>query len=189
MVSDFILGIFAFYFFYMNRTLNKNWGFFFLFVSIAAFVGSAFHGGFIAAEYARFVPWTILSASLIFAQLATYEKVNSKTLNLFFVFKSALFLSLAISYSEFLFMVTDIAISLLGFVVIGNSFFIKGISNKISLGIIISISSAIIVVLKLNIHPEYLTANDIGHYISIISLLYISKGIGESSYYLKAKQA
>jgi len=85
-------------------------------------------------------------------------------------------------------MITDIAISLLGFVVIGNSFFIKGISNKISLGIMISISSAIIVVLKLNIHPEYLTANDIGHYISIISLLYISKGIGESSYYLKLKQ-
>ena len=182
MISDLILGIFAFYFFIQNKNISKNWGFFFLFMSIAAFFGALFHGNEFIGEQYRFISWSLLSASLIFAQLATYSKFKSFKLNMFFVLKSVIFLFLAIRYSQFLYMVTDIAISLLGFVVIANFMFRKDVSNKISYGILISISSAIIVILKVDVHHYYLTANDIGHYISIISLMYISKGVGEGSF-------
>ncbi|MCK5845893.1 MAG: hypothetical protein KAG84_00520 [Bacteroidales bacterium] len=189
MISDFILSIFAFYFFYQSKPLSKNWSLFFLFMGISAIVGAAFHGGILVGQQFRFISWAILSASLIFAQLATYERFYSKSLNLFFVLKSVIFLSLAITYTQFLYMVIDIAISLLGFVVVGNMFYLKNVSNKISIGILISIVSAVIVVLKVDLHPVYLTANDIGHYISILSLLYISKGVGENSYILEVERA
>ena len=180
MISDFILGLFAFYFFIQNRNISKNWSMFFLFMAVAAFIGSAFHGNPDIGQQFRFLSWSVLSASLIFAQLATYERLKSFSLNMLFVVKSVLFLSFAIHYSEFMYMVTDIAISLLGFVVIGDLWVFKSPSKKITYGILISISSALIVTLKLDIHSEYLTANDLGHYISIISLMYISKGVGET---------
>ena len=182
MISDLILGVFAFIFFIQIRPINKYWSLFYLFMSMAALIGSVFHGNPLIGEQYRYFSWSVLTASIVFAQLATYQNVNSKMFNWFFIIKSVTLLSLAISYSQFLFIVLDIAISMLGFIVIGNYFFLKNISNKISTGILISIASAIIVVLKTDIHPEYLTANDIGHYISIISLMYIFKGVKESDY-------
>ena len=181
MISDLILGAFAVYFFIQNRSVSKNWSFFFLFMGIAAFFGALFHGNEILGEQYRFFSWSLLSSSLIFAQLATYDKFSSIKLNMFFVLKSVMFLFLAIHYSQFLFMVADIAISLLGFVVIANYWFLKDVSNKISYGILISISSALIVIFRLDFDHDYLTANDIGHYISVISLMYISKGVGEGA--------
>ena len=150
-------------------------------MGLAAFVGAAFHGYPAMGQQYRFLSWTILSASLIFALLATYDSIKNKSLKTFFIAKSVSLLSLAIYFSDFNFMIIDVAISMLGFIVIGNLLLKERQSFKISIGIFVSIAAAIVVVLKIDAHPYYLQANDIGHYISAISLIFISKGVAEDS--------
>ncbi len=181
MISDLILGSVALYFYLQFRQLSKYWSLFFFFMALAAFVGAAFHGYPAMGQQYRFLSWTILSASLIFALLATYDSVKNKSLKIFFVVKSVFLLALAILFSNFNFMIIDVAISMLGFIVIGGYLLEKRQSFKISIGILVSILAAIIVVLKIDAHPYYLEANDIGHYISAISLIFISKGVADDA--------
>ncbi len=78
-----------------------------------------------------------------------------------------------------MFMVFDTLLSLLVFIVIGNLIFIKSLSKYISYGILISLSSVFFIVFQVNSDSQYLTYNDIGHYITIITLSFISKGAKE----------
>ncbi len=181
MISDLILSAFAFSFFLINWQQSKLWSLFFLFIGLSAVIGGLYHGAVLPDEVFRFSSWTLLSASLIFAQLAAFEVAMTKWFRLFFLVKSPIFLVLSIYYVNFNFMVLDTAISLFGFVFLGNLFYLKSLSRWINYGILVSILSVFFIVNKIIIDPEYLTYNDIGHYISIISLMIISKGVHEDS--------
>jgi len=150
-------------------------------MGFSAFVGGIYHGFPEAGEQYRFLSWSLLSVSLIFAQLAAYQNIKNISLKLFFILKSVLLLFISIKTTSFGFMVIDMAISMLGFIVIGNLLFIKLLPVNISYGILISLTSAFFVVFKICISPEYINYNDIGHYISILSLFVISKGVHEDS--------
>lgn len=181
MISDLILSIFAFYLFSQNRTLSKLWSMFFLFMGLSAFVGGIYHGFPNIGELFRFLSWTLFSTSLIYAQLAAYLSVKNGYVKIVFILKSIILLFLSILYSDFVFMVIDTAISMLGFILIGNLFFIKSLSKYISYGIVVSFASAFFVIYKISFHAQYLTYNDIGHYISIVSIILMSRGIREDS--------
>jgi len=76
-------------------------------------------------------------------------------------------------------MIVDTALSMLGFIVIGNLLFIIPLSNYIIYGVLISLISVFFIIYKINFYEQYLTYIDIGHYISIISLIVISIGTRE----------
>jgi hypothetical protein len=181
MLSDLILGGFAFYFFIQHRFSNKLWSMFFLMMSLSAFVGGIYHGFPEIGEEYRFLSWAFLSVSLIYAQLAAHVNFKSTMLNWIFVLKGSMFLYLSIHYADFAFMVVDTAVSLLGFVILSNILYIKSLSSIISYGIVISFASVFFIVFRINFHPEYMTYNDIGHYFTIVSLMVMSKGIREDS--------
>lgn len=187
MISNFTLGFFAIYLFSQNRLLSKYWSLFFLFMGLSAFVGGFYHGIEGIGEEVRFLSWSLVATAVVFAQFDVYKNVESKKLKWFFVIKAAVFLYLAIYYSNFSFMIIEFVISLIGFVIIGNWLGYNSISNLITYGVFISISSIVFKVLDTNIHPEYLTANDIGHYITVISLIVMSKGVKEDAVKLTLK--
>ncbi|MFK5855954.1 MAG: hypothetical protein QM503_07465 [Bacteroidota bacterium] len=177
MISNLFLSIFALYFYFQHRTNNKKWSLFFLFMGLSAFVGGIYHGFPDVGEQVRFFSWSLFSGSLIFAQLAAYQYTNNLFLKLIFISKSILFLIISIQTANFSFMVLDTAISMLGFIVVGNSIYLKSLSKYITYGILISFASAFFVIYKISFSDQYLNYNDIGHYISIISLIVMSKGI------------
>jgi len=181
MVSDLILSIFAFYLFSQHRILSKLWSMFFLFMGLSAFVGGIYHGFPEIGEQFRFLSWTLFSSSLIYAQLAAYKSVKSNSVKIIFILKSIILLFLSILYHDFGFIVIDTAMSMLGFVLIGNLFFIKSLSKYINYGIMVSFASAYFVIYKISFHAQHLTYNDIGHYISIVSIILISRGVREDS--------
>lgn len=179
MISDIVLSIFAFYLFNVHRSTNPKWSMFFLFMGVSAFIGGIYHGYNIIGEPFRFLSWACLTVALLFAQNATYKHINNKLVKILYTSKSIILLFLSINTGDFSFIVIDTAISMLGFIVIGNTFFLRSSSKYINYGILISISSAFFVVSKTSLHAEYFTCNDIGHYITILSLLVISKGVRE----------
>lgn len=181
MVSDLILSLFAFYFFFQHRIYDRKWSLFFLFMGISSFTGGMYHGFFENVEQLRFLSWGLFSLALIYAQLAAYQEVKNNLIKITFVLKSIVLLYFSIQTVSFGFLVIDTIFSLFGFVVIGNLLFLKSLSNYISYGILVSFISVFVVVFKTDIHPEYLTQNDIGHYITIFSLAVMSKGIREDA--------
>jgi hypothetical protein len=140
-----------------------------------------YHGFFENLELLRFLSWGLFSMSLIYAQLAVYQNIKNILVKVVFILKSTVLLYFSIQTVSFGFLIIDSIFSLFGFVVIGNLLFLKSISNYISYGILVSFASVFTVVYKINIHPEYLTQNDIGHYITLFSLAIMSKGIREDS--------
>lgn len=187
MVSDLVLSLFAFLIFFQLRVVNKKWRLFFLFMGISSFVGGIYHGFFETVELLRFLPWTLFSAALVSAQLAAYQNVKSNLVKTIFTVKSAALLFLSIQNVSFNFLVIDTILSLFGFIVIGNFFFLKSLSKYISYGILISFISVFFVGFKIDIHPAYLTSNDIGHYITIITLFVMSKGVREDALLYRLK--
>ena len=181
MISDFILSIFAFYFYLQHRHLSKKWAMFFLFMGISALIGGVYHDFTGIGEEFRFLSWSLFSTSLIFAQLAAYQYVKNRTLKSIFILKTILLLFLSILNANFVYIIIDTVVSMLGFIVIGNLFFLKSLSNYISYGILVSVASAFIVIFNISFHPQYLTSIDIGHYISILSIVLISRGVREDS--------
>jgi len=181
MVSDLVLSLFAFFIFSQLRIISRKWSLFFLFMGISSFAGGIYHGFFETVELLRFLPWILFSAALVSAQLAAYQNVKSNLVKTIFTIKSAALLILSIQNVSFNFLVIDTILSLFGFIVIGNFFFLKSLSKYISYGILISFLSVFVVVFKINIHPEFLTQNDIGHYITIITLFVMSKGVREDA--------
>ncbi len=179
MISDLILSFFAFGFFYKLKDMDANWSLFFGFMSLSAFSGALYHGFNNLGESLRFFSWSMLAVSIIFAQRASYLEYNSKILNAIFILSGIIFLSLSIVYSNFIFMVINMIIGLFGFVVLGGLIFLKDNSKKIIIGILISFSSVFFVITKTSIHDEYLNYNDIGHYISILSLYIVTLGVRE----------
>ncbi len=179
MISDLVLSLFAFFFFFQHRLANKKWSLFFLFMGFSSFVGAMYHGFFETYELLRFLSWALFSAALIFAQLAAYQHDKNNFIKTTFVLKSIVLLFLSIQNTSFSFMVVDTILSMFGFIVIGNLLYLKSLSKTISYGIIISFLSVFVVVFHVSIHPEYITQNDIGHYISIVSLAVMSKGVRE----------
>jgi len=177
MISDLVLSVFAISLFLINWRNSKYWSLFFLFMGLSAAIGSLYHGEILKSETFRFLSWALLALSLIFAQFAAFEGVSSKWLRALFLVKSPILLALSIYYVNFNFMVIDTAISLFGFVVLGNLLYLKSLSKWISYGISVSILSVFFIINKVVIDPDYLSYNDIGHYISIISLMIISKGV------------
>jgi hypothetical protein len=177
MISDLVLSVFAISFFLINWRNSKFWSLFFLFMGLSAAIGSLYHGEILKSEIFRFLSWALLALSLISAQFAAFEGVSSKWPRALFLVKSPILLALSIYYVNFNFMVIDTAISLFGFVVLGNLLYLKSLSKWISYGISVSILSVFFIINKVVIDPDYLSYNDIGHYISIISLMIISKGV------------
>ncbi len=182
MVSDLILSIFAFILFKQLKYINKEWSLFYLFMGSSAFIGGIYHGFPIIGEQFRFISWAFLSASLISAQLAAYSNVKNYLIKYLIVSKSIFMLVLTIYYVEFTIMMIDTAISMIGFIVIGNLFFLKSLSNYISYGILICLPSVLFIAFKISFNPKYLNYYDIGHYISILSLIIMSKGIKKDYY-------
>ncbi len=177
MISDLVLSLFAFYFYFQHRITSRKWSLFFLTLGLSAFTGGIYHGYYEIGELFRFLSWGLLSASLYFAVLSVYHQYLNLLLKNIVLMKSLLLFFLSVYYVNFIFMVIDTAISLLVIVVFGNFFFLKSLSKYISYGILISLSSIVFIVFKISFHPLYLTYNDIGHYISILTLFLISKGV------------
>lgn len=181
MISNLILSIFGFYFYFRHKSLNKKWSLFFLFMGFSAFVGGIYHGFPEIGEQYRFLSWSLLSTSLISAQIAAYQSNNNLQIRLLFILKSILLLYLSILNINFGYMVLDTAISLFGFIVIGNALFLKILPPNITYGILLSFGAAFFVFFKISFSSQHLNYNDIGHYISILSLVVISKGVDEIS--------
>lgn len=181
MISNVILSIFALYLYYQHRRLNSLWSMFFLFMGLSSFLGGIYHGFTGIGEQFRFLSWALFSISLIYAQLAAYQSFKNKLIKTIFIFKSLVLLFLSIVNIDFGFMIIDTAISMLGFIFLGNLLFIKSLSKFISYGILVSFTAAFFAIYKINLHPDLLTSNDLGHYISIISIVLISKGVHEDS--------
>jgi hypothetical protein len=150
-------------------------------MGLSAFTGGIYHGNEELGEGLRFLSWSFLSAALVFALLGAYKGIGSRWLRIFFLTKSAVMLSLAIYSANFAYMAVDTAISLMGFVVVGNLVFLRNQSRWILLGIMISLFSAFVFSNQITLHEEYLTANDIGHYISIPSLFFMMIGVREDA--------
>jgi hypothetical protein len=179
MLSDLVLSAFSLIFFFRIKELDKNWSLFFAFMSLSALSGAIYHGYTHIGEGLRFFSWSMLAVSIIFAQRASYKEYESKLLNSIFLFNGALFLSLAIYNADFIYMVLNIVVGLFGFVVLGGLIYLKGNSNKIIYGILISFTSVFFVIAKISVDDKYLNFNDIGHYISVISLYVMTLGIKE----------
>ena len=156
-------------------------------MGFSAFVGGAYHGFPEIGEQYRFLSWSLFSISLISAQVAAYQSNNNLPIRLVFILKSVLLLFLAIQNVNFGYMVLDTAISMLGFIVIGNALFLKILPPNITYGIFISFTAAFFVIFKISISTQYLNYNDMGHYLSILSLAVISRGVGEISLNKKLK--
>ena len=182
MISNIVLGTFALLYFMLTGISVKHWSLFFLFICLSAFSGAVYHNDVSNGEIFRFFSWGLLSVALLFALQATYFHVDNKLLKIFFIFKSLLLLSLAISNADFIFMAIDTFISLMVFIVIGNYIYLHNVSRWKIYGIVISVSSALIFVNQIVLHKDYLTPNDIGHYISVISLFFIMIGVREDSH-------
>jgi uncharacterized membrane protein YhhN len=150
-------------------------------MGLSAFTGGIYHGNEELGEGLRFLSWSFLSAALLFALFGAYKGVGNKMLRIFFLTKSAVLLSISIYQANFTFMAIDTAISLMGFVVIGNFLFLRNQSRWILLGIMISLFSALVFANQIVLHEEYMTANDIGHYISIPSLFFMMIGVREDA--------
>jgi len=150
-------------------------------MGLSAFVGGVYHGYPNIGNTYRFLSWTFFSGSLIFAQLASYQDVNDKPIKSIFILKSILLLFMAIHSLNFEFIVIDAFVSMFGFIVIGNLLFLKSLSPYITYGILISFISAFFLIFKISFSPKYMNYNDIGHYISILSAIVISKGVREDS--------
>jgi hypothetical protein len=179
MLSDLVLSAFSLIFFFRIKDLDKNWSLFFAFMSLSAFSGAIYHGYTQIGEGLRFFSWSMLAVSIIFAQRASYKEYESNLLNSIFLFNGALFLSLAIYNADFIYMVLNIVVGLFGFVVLGGLIYLKDNSNKIIYGILISFTSVFFVIAKISVDDKYLNFNDIGHYISVISLYVMTLGIKE----------
>jgi len=179
MLSNVILGLAALYFFSLHRSINRLWGFFFLSLSLGAFIGGIYHGNPEIGNQPRFFSWAFLSIALFFAQWAVFQKNANLLLLFFFILKGIILLIFSIIYVDFVYLIYDSIISMIGFVFVGNLIFIKEPYRLINIGISISIISAIISRMKVSLDPDYLTHNDIGHYITIISLLLISRGVNK----------
>jgi len=150
-------------------------------VGLSAFVGGVYHEYPEIGEQYRFLSWSLLSISLISAQIAAYQENKNVSVKLIIILKSVLLLFLSIKNANFGYMVLDTAMSMLGFIVIGNALFLKTLPPNITYGILISFAAAFFVIFKISISPQYLNYNDIGHYISILSLAVISKGVSDIS--------
>jgi len=179
MISDLVLGIFVIVFFIFLVKKNIKWSLFFLFMGISAFAGSFWHGYFDETNnLLRFISWTFLSLSLLFPAFELYK--NSKILKIFFIVISVILLFFAIYYCNFLFMDINAVIVMLGFVLVKS--IIKSKSNKayvfIYLGILISLISVFFQIKRYSF-AEYLNFNDIGHYITIVSLSIIYIGVNK----------
>jgi len=177
MISNIALGLASLYFFGLHKSKNRYWAFFFLAMALAAFVGGIYHGYPELGTHFRFISWSLLSIALFFAQWAVFNKKINNYLLIFFLLKGVVLLSFAIVNADFLYMIIDSLISMFGFVILGNLIFFKDSYKLINIGIFISVISAIISRMEFTLHPDYMNHNDIGHYITIISLYLISLGV------------
>lgn len=180
MISDLILGSFAVIFFIFLIRKNINWSLFFLFMGISAFVGGFWHGYFDETNnLLRFFSWFFLTLSLLFPAFELYKKAK-RILRMSFVFISSVLLFLAIFYCNFLFMEINAVIIMLGFVLVKS--IINSKHNKaymfIYLGILVSLVSVFFQIKRYSF-SEYLNFNDIGHYITIVSLSVIYLGVSK----------
>ncbi len=178
MISDLILGFFAIAFYLLTYRYKRFWSFFFLFMGFSAITGGFYHGYTEIGEGFRFLSWSFLSVALLFALFGVYQ---GRLLRMVFLLKSALLLFLSIYFVNFSFMAVDTAVSLLGFIVFGNFFYLHSQSWWTMAGIIVSLSSAIIFANQISFDDVYFTANDIGHYITIISLLLMTIGVRKTA--------
>lgn len=188
MISDLILSIFAFQIFFQTKGFNKLWSLFFLFMGFSALIGGIYHGFPEIGEIYRYLSWSFLSLSLIYAQLAAYQEIKRFTFKYVFIIKSCALLITSIIYGTFTFMIIDTAVSMFGLIVLGNVLYLKSLSNYITIGILISFISAFFVIAKISFHPQHLNYNDIGHYITILSLFVMAKGV-RKDYYLSQNKA
>ncbi len=177
MLSDLFLGAFAFTFFFKHHRSSRAWSLFFLFMGSSALFGGIYHGYPSLGENLRFFSWSLLSAAMVAGPLAAFPTMKHPVIKAIIFLKSMIFLYLSVQSSNFSYMVVDTAISMLGYIVIGNALYFKTLPTKISYGILISIASTLFVALKISFHQLYMTYNDIGHYITILSLYYISQGV------------
>ncbi len=181
MISDLVLGFFAITFFILLIKKNINWSLFFLFMGISAFAGGFWHGYFDESNnLLRFLSWSFLALSLLFPAIELYKN-NNKIFKLGFIFISLSLLFFAIFYCNFLFMEINAIVIMLGFVLVKS--IIKSKKNNaytfIYTGILISLVSVFFQIKRYSF-TEYLNYNDIGHYITIISLLVIYIGANKS---------
>jgi hypothetical protein len=179
MISDTILFLFAILFFFQQRNYNQLWSYFFLFMGLSALFGALYHGFEEQMEQLRYISWTFLYFALVFSLIAEYRlKANVWVLR-FFVFKGLPMLFLSIYYQVFFYMMIDTLVSLVFLIVVAHWLRIIEVHPLVITGILLSFSSVFFQLSKINIDDNYLNYNDIGHYISIISMMLMSKGIKE----------
>lgn len=178
MVSDLVLGLISIVFFIFIVKRSFNWSMFFLVMGVSAIFGGIWHGFFTETNNSfRYLSWTFLTASILFPAFELYKNLKN-IFNLGFVIISSVLLFLAIHYSDFVYMEINAIIIMLGFV------FFKSIVNSkqnknyllINLGIFISLVSVFFQIKKYSF-SEYFDYNDIGHYITALSLLVIFIGV------------
>ncbi len=176
MLSDIILGSFSFIFYLLIVKKNKYWGYFFLFMSISAFLGGFWHGYFEGTNnFLRIFSWIFLSISLLMPGMDLYKNIKIRS---FLIGISFVLILPALFSHNFIFMIIDALIIMIGFVMIKSMILSKKHKGYIYvyLGIICSLISVFFQITKYSF-AKYLNYNDIGHYISAISLFIIFLGI------------
>lgn len=183
LITDLLLGILALF---LGRKLfeikNNDWGYFLVFMGLSAIAGGLGHGFYyFYGIYIKMFSWILLNVSFYFAEKETLNLLsikNRKNLKILFVIKLILLSVLAIYFESFTYIKISAIVGLLGFVMITNIIKSFHTTRKyLVYGILISVSSVFIHWKKIAISEEWFNHNDISHIVTIVSILYMYKGV------------
>ena len=196
-ITDFLISALTFYFYLsLKHVSNKtesttNWALFFLFMSLATFLGGFAHGFFIAQKETGFfvfwLPMQIVNCiSIYFGQKATLASVmrNSHYKNEWrtsYIIQLIIFIPAIILFRNYLVTIIENVIGLVPIMVMHyrnkekNRAFLR-IGNSIA----ISFITAIVHIAKISFH-DYFNNKDLAHVFIIISFMVLYKGIKESA--------
>ncbi len=161
----------------------KGWKHFFFWMGVAAALGAVAHGfHFALSNEVKILSWNFLIISILAAELQAFEELGwqSVWLRAAVVLKAALFIGLCWYTGKFGVSVIDVAIGML--VIVTGTQITRyrkhpAASRWIIGGILFSAIPAVVQRQHLVIDPVWLDHNDLGHYLSALSLLMIYWGI------------
>lgn len=197
-ITDILLSVFSFWCYWSIATVKKNnpsmsaWSLFFLFLSLATFMGGIAHGISCLQNHSYYmICWLtmqILSGiSIFFVQQAVFisEIRNIKIKNNFIIaskIQLAIFFVCVFVFLNFRVLAINSAIGLIQLLVLCFPINNRKYKGMVSLGFWISFFTIYINQKKINL-TNWFNHNDISHVVMFVSMLLIFKGVNSMKHY------
>ena len=149
----------------------------------SALTGAIGHGfTFDGSLFVRILSWNLLAVAVLLAEFASLKgsRLFNQKIQILLLIKTVVVVLISWKSALFTASVVNVAIGMFGIVLPVHVFLFPGNKRKtklLVLGVVTLIIPGLIFLLKVTPNSDYLNANDLGHYLTIIPLILIFLGV------------